>query len=178
MKNLKGTKTAENLLKAFAGESQARNRYTYYASVAEKEGYKQIRNIFIETADNEKEHAKIWLKQLGGISDTVANLKDAAAGENYEWTEMYKSFAEIAREEGFNEIAELFDRVAEVEAHHEERFLKLVANLENEIVFKRGEKVLWICRNCGYIYEGSEAPDLCPLCAHPKAHFQIYNEVF
>ncbi|MGI6577211.1 MAG: rubrerythrin [Eubacteriales bacterium] len=178
MPELKGSRTEQNLRDAFSGESQARNRYTFYASTAKKEGYEQIAAIFQETADNEKEHAKIWLKQLGGISDTVANLKDAAAGENYEWTEMYKSFAEIAREEGFNEIAELFDRVAEVEAHHEERFLKLVANLENEIVFKRGEKVLWICRNCGYIYEGSEAPDLCPLCAHPKAHFQIYNEVF
>lgn len=178
MPELKGSRTEQNLRDAFSGESQARNKYTFYASVAKKEGYEQIAAIFQETADNEKEHAKIWLKRLGGISNTVANLKDAAAGENYEWTEMYRSFAEIAREEGFNDIADLFERVATVEAHHEERYLKLVANLENEIVFKRGEKVFWICRNCGYIYEGSEAPQVCPLCAHPRSYFQILNEDF
>ncbi|NLM60485.1 MAG: rubrerythrin family protein [Clostridiales bacterium] len=178
MPELKGSRTEQNLRDAFSGESQARNKYTFYASTAKKEGYEQIAAIFQETADNEKEHAKIWLKKLGGISDTITNLKDAAAGENYEWTQMYKNFAEVAREEGFDEIAELFERVATVEAHHEERYLKLVANLENELVFKRGDKVLWICRNCGYIYEGSEAPNVCPLCAHPRAYFQLYNEAY
>jgi len=178
MPELKGSRTEQKLRDAFSGESQARNKYTFYASTAKKEGYEQIAAIFQETADNEKEHAKIWLKKLGGISDTITNLKDAAAGENYEWTQMYKNFAEVAREEGFDEIAELFERVATVEAHHEERYLKLVANLENELVFKRGDKVLWICRNCGYIYEGSEAPNVCPLCAHPRAYFQLYNEAY
>jgi len=178
MPELKGSRTEQNLRDAFSGESQARNKYTFYASTAKKEGYEQIAAIFQETADNEKEHAKIWLKKLGGISDTITNLKDAAAGENYEWTQMYKNFAEVAREEGFDEIAELFERVSTVEAHHEERYLKLVANLENELVFKRGDKVLWICRNCGYIYEGSEAPNVCPLCAHPRAYFQLYNEAY
>lgn len=178
MANLKGSRTEQNLRDAFSGESQARNKYTFYASAAKKEGYEQIAAIFQETADNEKEHAKIWFKQLNGISDTVSNLKDAAAGENYEWTEMYKNFAEVAREEGFNEIAELFERTATVEAHHEERYLKFVANLEDEIVFKRGEKTLWICRNCGYISEGDQAPTICPLCVHPRSYFQVYSEVF
>ena len=178
MANLKGSRTEQNLRDAFSGESQARNKYTFYASQVKKECYEQIAAIFQETADNEKEHAKIWFKQLSGISNTMDNLKDAAAGENYEWTEMYKNFAEVAREEGFDEIADLFEKTATVEAHHEERYLKLLANLENDIVFKRGDKTLWICRNCGYIYEGEEAPNICPLCVHPKAHFQVYSEVF
>jgi len=178
MPELKGSRTEQNLRDAFSGESQARNKYTFFASAAKKEGFEQIAGIFMETAENEKEHAKIWLKQLNGISNTADNLKDAAQGENYEWTEMYKSFAEVAREEGFKDIALLFDKVAEVEKHHEERYLKLLANLEDEIVFKRGEKVYWICRNCGYIYEGTQAPEKCPLCAHPKAYFQIFSENF
>lgn len=178
MPELKGSRTEQNLRDAFSGESQARNKYTFYASAAKKEGFEQIAAIFTETAENEKEHAKIWLKQLNGISNTADNLKDAAKGENYEWTEMYKNFAEVAREEGFTDIALLFEKVATVEKHHEERYLKLLANLEDEIVFKRGEKVYWICRNCGYIHEGKEAPEKCPLCAHPKAYFQIFSENF
>jgi rubrerythrin len=178
MPELKGSRTEQNLRDAFSGESQARNKYTFYASAAKKEGYEQIAAIFMETSENEKEHAKIWLKQLNGISNTADNLKDAAQGENYEWTEMYRNFAEVAREEGFNDIALLFDKVATVEKHHEERYLRLLANLEDEIVFKRGEKVYWICRNCGYIHEGNEAPEMCPLCSHPKAYFQVFSEVF
>jgi rubrerythrin len=173
MPELKGSRTEQNLRDAFSGESQARNKYTFYASAAKKAGYEQIAALFLETADNEKEHAKIWFKQLNGIGDTAANLKDAAAGEHYEWTTMYKNFAEIAHEEGFKEIALLFEKVADIESRHEERYLKLLSNLENEIVFKRGEKVYWVCRNCGHVYEGTAAPAVCPVCAHPQAYFEL-----
>lgn len=170
---LKGSKTWKNLEEAFAGESQARNKYTYFASVAKKEGYEQIAAIFSETADNEKEHAKMALKFMEGIGDTKANLKAAAEGENYEWTTMYKDFAATAREEGFIEIASYFDKVAEVEADHEKRYLALLENLENGKVFKRDEKVVWHCRNCGYNHEGTEAPGVCPVCRHPQSFFQL-----
>jgi len=197
MKNLKGTKTAENLLKAFAGESQARNRYTYYASVADKEGYKQIRNIFIETADNEKEHAKRLYKYLlAGFEgelpaaieinaaypvaqgNTLDNLKAAADGENEEWEDMYPAFAKDAQNEGFDEIAEVFGAIAHAEKWHEKRFAKLAANIEKQEVFKKGEKVLWKCGNCGYVHEGTEAPEECPACAHPQAHFELFAETY
>ena len=153
---LKGSKTEANLMAAFAGESQARNKYTYYASKAKKEGYEQIAEIFEETANNEKEHAKLWFKELhnGEVPSTLENLKDAASGENYEWTEMYKEFAETARAEGFDNIAKLFESVGEIEKHHEERYMKLVGNIENNLVFERGEEKVWICRNCGHIYKG------------------------
>ena len=149
---LKGSKTEANLMAAFAGESQARNKYTYYASQAKKDGYEQIAAIFEETANNEKEHAKMWFKELHGgkVPDTLTNLKDAASGENYEWTEMYKEFAEVAKEEGFTRIAKLFEEVAKIEKHHEERYMKLVGNINDDLVFKKGEEVVWICRNCGY----------------------------
>ena len=176
MPELKGSKTEQNLRDAFSGESQARNKYTYYSSAAKKEGYEQIAAIFQETADNEKEHAKIWFKLLGGVSNTASNLKDAAAGEHYEWTTMYKNFAEIAREEGFKEIALLFDKVGDIENTHEERYLKLLSNLENAIVFKRNEKVYWICRNCGHVYEGTDAPAICPVCSHPQSYFQLLEK--
>ena len=175
MPELKGSKTEKNLRDAFAGESQARNKYTYYASAAKKEGFEQIANIFQLTADNEKEHAKMWLKQLGGISSsTLDNLRDAAAGENYEWTSMYADFAKTAREEGFAEIAFLFEKVGEIEKEHEERYRALYKNIEDGIVFKRDGKQFWICRNCGHIHEGEFAPDKCPVCAHPKAYFEIW----
>jgi rubrerythrin len=174
--DLKGSKTEKNLWAAFAGESQARNKYTYYASVAKKEGYEQIAAIFNETADNEKEHAKLWFKFLNGIGDTKANLKAAAAGENYEWTEMYKQFEQEAREEGFDEIADFFHEVAEVEAEHEKRYLALLKNLEEGKVFKKDEVVKWRCRNCGYVHEGKEAPEVCPACAHPQAHYELLAE--
>ena len=156
---LKGSKTEQNLLAAFAGESQARNKYTYFASKARKDGYEQIASIFEETANNEKEHAKIWFKQLNGgeISSTLENLKSAASGENYEWTEMYKEFAETAKEEGFDEIAFLFEKVGEIEKHHEERYMKLVNNIENNLVFEKGEETIWVCRNCGHVYKGKTA---------------------
>ena len=175
---LKGSKTEANLMAAFAGESQARNKYSYYASKAKKDGYEQIAAIFEETANNEKEHAKIWFKQLNGgaIPDTLTNLKDAANGENYEWTEMYKEFAQTAREEGFNHIANLFEQVGEIEKHHEERYLKLVDNIDNNLVFQRGEEVVWICRNCGHITYGSEAPVVCPVCAHPQSYMELHKE--
>lgn len=175
MANLKGSKTEANLLAAFAGESQARNKYTYYASKAKKEGYEQIARLFLETADNEKEHAKIWFKLLhdGDIGSTPENLKDAAAGENYEWTEMYKTFAEEARAEGFDKIAFLFEEVAKIEKHHEERYLKLLSNVQDKKVFEKDGKVYWQCANCGYIYEGTSAPGVCPVCAHPQAFFQV-----
>lgn len=177
MAELKGSKTEANLLTAFAGESQARNKYTYYASKARKDGYVQIANIFEETANNEKEHAKMWFKLLnGGIGDTVDNLKDAAAGENYEWTDMYAGFAKTAREEGFTHIADLFDGVAKVEKEHEERYLKLVKNIEEGLVFSRDGDVIWQCSNCGHIIIGKKAPDVCPVCAHPQAYFQIKAE--
>ena len=175
MENLKGTKTEANLQAAFAGESQARNKYTYYASKARKEGYNQIAAIFEETAGNEKEHAKIWFKLLheGDIPDTAANLKDAAAGENYEWTDMYAAFAKEAKEEGFDRIAFLFEMVGKIEKEHEERYLTLLKNLEEGVVFKRGDEYVWKCRNCGHIHFGKTAPEVCPICAHPQAYFEI-----
>jgi rubrerythrin len=169
----KGSRTEANLHAAFSGESQARNKYTYYASKAKKEGYEQIAAIFMETAENEKEHAKIWYKLIHGIGSTVENLKDAAAGENYEWTQMYAEFAKVAREEGFDDIAALFDGVASVEKHHDERYQALVKNLEDGIVFKKSNVVIWKCRNCGYLHTGESAPQICPVCAHPQAYFEV-----
>ena len=176
--DIKGTKTEANLMTAFSGESQARTKYTYYASQAKKEGYEQIAGLFTETADNEKEHAKLWFKLLhdGRIPDTAANLKDAAAGENYEWTDMYATFAKEAREEGFDEIARMFDFVGQVEKHHEERYRKLLANIEEGKVFKRDDVYVWKCRNCGHIHVGKEAPQICPTCKHPQAYFEILCE--
>jgi len=172
--DLKGSKTEANLLAAFAGESQARNKYTYYASQAKKQGYVQISNLFLETAENEKEHAKIWFKLIhGGMPDTVANLKDAAAGEHFEWTEMYAEFAKEAKEEGFDEIAYLFEEVAKIEKEHEDRYKALLANIEDEKVFKKEEEVIWQCANCGHIHIGKEAPDVCPVCDHPQSYFLI-----
>ena len=175
---LKGSKTESNLMAAFAGESQARNKYSYYASQAKKDGYEQIAAIFEETANNEKEHAKMWFKELhgGSIPTTLENLKDAANGENYEWTEMYKEFAQTAREEGFNDIAFLFEKVAEIEKHHEERYMKLIDNIENDLVFKKGEETIWICRNCGHIYKGKNALKLCPVCKHPESYMEVKAE--
>ena len=171
---LKGSKTEANLWIAFAGESQARNKYDYFASAAKKEGYEQIAAIFQETALNEKEHAKMWFKLLsGGIGNTVENLKDAAAGENYEWTDMYAGFAKEAREEGFEQIAVLFEKVGDIEKEHEERYRALCKNIEEGKVFNREGKVAWICRNCGHIHFGEEAPEVCPVCAHPKAYFEL-----
>ncbi len=173
MENLKGTKTEANLLTAFAGESQARNKYTYYASAAKKEGYEQIAALFQETADNEKEHAKIWFKLLhDGMPNTEANLTDAAAGEHFEWTDMYAKFAKEAKEEGFARIAYLFEAVGRIEREHEERYLRLLQNLKEDIVFKKGEEIVWICRNCGHIHVGKEAPVKCPVCDHPQAYFE------
>lgn len=172
--NLKGTKTEANLMEAFSGESQARNKYTYYASKAKKEGYNQIADLFEETARNEKEHAKLWFKLLNdGIPTTEVNLKDAADGENYEWTDMYANFAKVAREEGFAKIATAFDLVAKVEKAHEERYLKLLANLKEEKVFAKEEVFEWKCDNCGYLHTGKSALEVCPACEHPKAYFQI-----
>ena len=175
---LNGTKTEQNLMSAFAGESQARNKYTYYASQARKDGYEQIAAIFEETANNEKEHAKMWFKELNGgkIPDTITNLKDAANGENFEWTDMYKNFAETAREEGFEQIARLFEQVGEIERHHEERYLKLVGNMEDNLVFQRGEEKVWICRNCGHITVGESAPTVCPVCKHPQSFMELKAE--
>ncbi len=174
MKDLKGTKTEANLMTAFAGESQAHTKYLYYASKAKKDGYVQIGALFEETARNEKEHAKIWFKLLhGGMPDTVANLADAAAGENYEWTDMYKTFAEEARAEGFDEIATLFDGVGAIEKEHEERYRKLLANVEGGLVFSRDGDCIWQCSNCGHIEVGKQAPELCPVCDHKRAYFQI-----
>ena len=175
---LKGSKTEQNLMAAFAGESQARNKYTYYASKAKKEGYEQIAAIFEETANNEKEHAKLWFKYLhnGDVPTTLTNLKDAASGENYEWTDMYKNFAEVAREEGFKEIAALFEQVGAIEKHHEERYLKLVDNIENNLVFEKGEEKIWICRNCGHIYKGKKALKVCPVCKHPESFMEVKAE--
>lgn len=177
MANLKGTKTEKNLMAAFAGESEARNKYSYYASKAKKDGYVQIAAIFEETANNEKEHAKLWFKLLhDGVGDTLDNLKDAAYGENYEWTEMYPTFAKEAREEGFDHIAALFEGVAAIEREHEERYRKLFANIEEGIVFSREGDVVWQCANCGHLHFGKEAPELCPVCAHPKAYFHLRSE--
>ena len=173
--NLKGSKTEANLLTAFAGESQARNKYTYYASAANKEGYVQISKLFTETADNEKEHAKIWFKLLhdGKVPDTATNLKDAAEGENYEWTDMYAGFAKTAHEEGFEHIAFLFESVAKIEKEHEERYRALLSNVENGKVFHKEEKIGWICLNCGHIAYGETAPEVCPVCNHPQAYFAM-----
>ncbi|MCI5606699.1 MAG: rubrerythrin family protein [Spirochaetia bacterium] len=176
MMDLKGTKTEQNLQTAFAGESQARNKYTYFASVAKKEGYEQIAAIFLETAENEKEHAKMWYKLLGGIGDTPANLKAAADGENYEWTDMYSEFAKTAREEGFESIAKMFEGVAAIEKHHEERYRKLLKNVEDKVVFSKDGDAIWQCRNCGHICVGKDAPAVCPVCAHPQSFFQINAE--
>ena len=175
---LKGSKTEKNLMTAFAGESQARNKYTFYASKARKEGYEQIAAIFEETANNEREHAKMWFKELNGgvIPDTLTNLRDAANGENYEWTDMYQEFAKTARAEGFDEIARLFEGVGEIEHHHEERYLKLVGNIEDNLVFQRGEDKVWICRNCGHITVGKSAPSICPVCAHPQSFMELKAE--
>ena len=175
MKDLKGTKTEQNLKEAFAGESMARNKYTYFASKAKKEGFVQISKIFEETAANEKEHAEIWYKYLNGgqVSDTATNLEDAAGGENYEWTDMYARMAKEAREEGFDEIAEKFEQVGAIEKHHEERYRALLKNVETAAVFEKSEVKVWECRNCGHIIVGTKAPEVCPVCAHPKSYFEI-----
>ena len=175
---LKGSKTEKNLMEAFAGESQARNKYTYFASKAKKEGYEQIAAIFLETAENEKEHAKIWFKLLNGgeIKSTEENLKAAAEGENYEWTDMYDRMAKEAREEGFDHIADLFESVGKIEKEHEERYKKLLENVEEGKVFEAGEVKIWKCRNCGHIVVGTNAPEICPVCSHPKAYFEIKAE--
>ncbi|MBQ9181200.1 MAG: rubrerythrin family protein [Bacilli bacterium] len=178
MMELKGSKTEQNLMKAFAGECQARTKYTYFASKAKKEGYEQIASIFEETANNEKEHAKIWYKELHGgeIPTTVDNLEDAANGENYEWTDMYDEFARVAEEEGFKSIAAKFKMVAEIEKHHEERYRKLLKNINDAVVFSREGECIWICRNCGHIVVGKKAPGVCPVCNHPQSFFEIKAE--
>lgn len=175
---LKGSRTEANLMAAFAGESQARNKYTYYASKAKKDGFEQIAEIFLETADNEKEHAKMWFKELhnGEIPSTSENLLDAANGENFEWTDMYKEFAETAREEGFDRIANLFEGVAEIEKHHEEKYRALLSNVDNELVFSKDGDKIWQCRNCGHICIGKNAPEVCPVCSHPQSYFEIKKE--
>ena len=175
MKDLKGSKTEKNLLAAFAGESQARNKYTYYASKAKSEGYEQVAAFFEETANNEKEHAKLWFKALhdGQVPDTLTNLLDAAEGEHFEWTDMYKRMAAEAREEGFDDIAFLFESVGSIEKEHEERYLKLLKNIEDSAVFAKKEKSVWICRNCGHIEDNETAPQKCPVCAHPQAYFEL-----
>ena len=171
-----GTQTEKNLQAAFAGESEARNKYTYFASVAKKEGFEQISGLFLKTADNEKEHAKMWFKELEGIGDTAHNLAEAAQGENYEWTDMYAGFAQTAEEEGFPELAAKFRLVSEVEKHHEERYRALLRNVEAQEVFKKSSVKVWECRNCGHIVVGTEAPVLCPVCAHPQSFFEIHAE--
>jgi rubrerythrin len=178
MGRFEGTKTEKNLMEAFAGESQARNKYTYFASKAKKEGYEQIAALFLETADNEKEHAKLWFKLLhdGDIPTTAENLKAAAEGENYEWTDMYDKFAKEAKEEGFNDVAYLFEAVGKIEKEHEERYLKLLGNIENDLVFKKGEETIWICRNCGHVTKGTNAPEKCPVCDHPQSYFEQRKE--
>ena len=173
---LKGSRTEQNLRDAFAGESQARNKYTYFASQARKEGYVQIANLFLETADNEKEHAKIWFKLLGGIGGTADNLLAAAEGENFEWTDMYARFAREAREEGFEDIAKLFEGVGAIEKEHEERYRKLLANVQGGLVFSKDGDMIWQCSNCGHIVVGRQAPEICPVCAHPQAYFQVRAE--
>ncbi len=178
MKDLKGTKTEKNLMEAFAGESQARNKYTYYASKAKKEGFEQISAIFTETAGNEKEHAEIWFKYLHGgkIPDTITNLADAASGENFEWTDMYARMAREAAEEGFDELAYLFEAVGNIEKHHEERYLTLLDNIRSGKVFEREEMVAWQCANCGHIHIGKKAPEVCPVCAHARSYFQLESK--
>ena len=173
---LKGSKTEKNLQAAFAGESQARNKYTYFASVAKKEGYEQIAAIFQQTADNEKEHAKMWFKLLGELGNTAENLEAAAAGENYEWTDMYATFAKEAEEEGFEEIAAKFRLVAKIEKSHEERYLKLLSNVQMQQVFEKSEEIMWECRNCGHLVIGKKAPQVCPVCAHPQSYFEVRKE--
>ena len=174
--DIKGTKTEKNLMEAFAGESQARNKYNYFASVAKKEGYEQIASIFEETANNEKEHAKMWFKELKGIGNTKENLLHAALGENYEWTEMYEKFAEEAEEEGFIELANKFRKVAAIEKTHEERYRKLLHNIEMQQVFEKSEITMWECRNCGHIVVGKKAPEVCPVCNHPQSYFEVRKE--
>ncbi len=174
--NIKGTKTEKNLMEAFAGESQARNKYTYFASVAKKEGYQQISAIFEQTANNEKEHAKLWFKALGELSDTAQNLLHAAEGENYEWTDMYDRFAKDAEEEGFLELAEQFRKVGEIEKSHEERYRKLLSNVEMQKVFEKSEETMWECRNCGHLVMGKKAPEVCPVCKHPQSYFEVRKE--
>lgn len=171
-----GTRTEKNLESAFAGESQARNKYTYFASVAKKEGYEQIAEIFLKTADNEKEHAKLWLKELGGIGNTAENLDAAASGENYEWTDMYEDFAKTAEEEGFTELAARFRMVGEIEKRHEERYRALLRNVETATVFEKSEVKVWECRNCGHIVVGTKAPAVCPVCRHPQSYFEVQKE--
>lgn len=167
-----GTKTEKNLEAAFAGESQARNKYTYFASVAKKEGYEQISSLFLDTANNEKEHAKMWFKELNGIGDTAQNLAAAAEGENYEWTDMYDEFAKVAKEEGFDHIAFLFEGVAKIEKEHEERYRKLLKNIDDKLVFSSEGDTIWVCRNCGHVVIGKEAPKVCPVCSHPQSYFE------
>lgn len=174
--NLKGTKTEKNLMEAFAGESQARNKYTYFASVAKKEGYEQIASIFEETANNEKEHAKLWFKALGELGNTAQNLLHAAEGENYEWTDMYETFAKEAEEEGFTQLADQFRMVGKIEKAHEERYRKLLSNVEMQTVFEKSEETMWECRNCGHLVMGKKAPEVCPVCAHPRSYFEARKE--
>ena len=171
-----GTQTEKNLEAAFAGESQARNKYTYFASVAKKEGYEQISALFLKTAENEKEHAKLWFKELDGLGDTAANLVAAAEGENYEWTDMYETFAKEAEEEGFKALAAKFRAVAKIEKSHEERYRKLLSNVEMKTVFEKGEMAMWECRNCGHLVMGNKAPQICPVCAHPQSYFELRKE--
>ena len=175
-KSVKGTRTEQNLLKAFAGESQARSRYIFFSSKAKKEGYEQIAALFLKTADNEKEHAKLWFKELNGIGDTAENLLSAAEGENYEWTDMYDGFAKTADEEGFHELAQRFRLVAAIEKHHEERYRALLHNVETAEVFAKSEVKVWECRNCGHIVVGEKAPEVCPTCNHPQSYFEIHAE--
>lgn len=174
--SIKGTKTEKNLMSAFAGESQARNKYTYFASVAKKEGYQQISAIFEETANNEKEHAKLWLKALDGIGDTKSNLNEAANGENYEWTDMYETFAKEAEEEGFTELAEQFRAVGKIEKAHEERYRALLSNIEMNQVFEKAEETMWECRNCGHLVMGKKTPEICPVCNHAQSYFEVRKE--
>ncbi len=176
MSKYQGTQTEKNLQSAFAGESQARNKYTYFASVAKKEGFEQIASIFLKTADNEKEHAKLWLKELNGIGDTAQNLKDAASGENFEWTDMYEEYAKTAEKEGFPEIAKKFRAVGAIEKRHEERFRALLKNVETAQVFAKSQVKVWECRNCGHIVVGTQAPQVCPVCNHPQSYFEISEE--
>ena len=176
MNKYAGTKTEQNLRTAFSGESEARNKYTYFASVAKKEGYEQISTLFLKTAENEKEHAKMWFKELEGLGTTAENLLSAAEGENYEWTDMYSEFARVAEEEGFKALAAKFRLVAEVERHHEERYRALLKNVETAQVFEKSEITVWECRNCGHIVVGKKAPEVCPTCAHPKAFFEVHAE--
>ena len=178
MKQLKGSETEKNLLKAFAGESQARNRYTYFSSVAKKEGYEQMAALFLETAENEKEHAKLHFKALGGIGDTIANLKAASEGENHETTSMYPTMAKEARAEGFDDIARTFEMIGAIEAAHRDRYKKLLKNVEGKTVFQKSKRVVWHCRNCGHLVEGDKAPQMCPVCKHPQAHFEVAAENF